>query len=87
MAHTMDLAFVLRGNAHALDFSLHVPPRGRPPPTQVYYNLLNSEYLVCDPANGEDPRGADQWLLDVNVADHLTYLGFDFTANYLICKL
>lgn len=53
----------------------------------MYYNLLNSEYLVCDPANGEDPRGADQWLLDVNVADHLTYLGFDFTANYLICKL
>jgi hypothetical protein len=27
-----------------------------------------------------------RWLVDLNVADHLTYLGFDFTANYLLCK-
>ena len=29
---------------------------------KVYYNLLNTEFLVCDASNGEDPNGSDQYV-------------------------
>jgi predicted lipase len=44
------------------------------------------DYNVCAEGNGEDPSCSDQYALDLNVLDHLTYMGFDFTANYLLCK-
>ena len=53
---------------------------------QVYYNKANTEFVACD-GGGEDPSCADQWAVALDVADHLSYLNFDFTANYLACKL
>lgn len=44
-------------------------------------------YVVCDPLEGEDPRGSNQFRLAVNFVDHITYLGFPFTVNYLQCGL
>ena len=55
-------------------------------PLEIFYNELNTAFKICD-GSGEDPKCSDQYYLDVNVADHLTYMGFDFTANYLVCKL
>ncbi|KAJ1432627.1 Alpha/Beta hydrolase protein [Ochromonadaceae sp. CCMP2298] len=42
--------------------------------------------VVCD-YSGEDPNCSDQYSLDLFVPDHLNYLGFDFTTNYLSCSL
>eukprot|EP00462_Mataza_sp_D1_P011641 CAMPEP_0175150502 /NCGR_PEP_ID=MMETSP0087-20121206/17927_1 /TAXON_ID=136419 /ORGANISM="Unknown Unknown, Strain D1" /LENGTH=284 /DNA_ID=CAMNT_0016436497 /DNA_START=35 /DNA_END=889 /DNA_ORIENTATION=- len=56
------------------------------PPTEVYYDEPNAEYRVCD-GSGEDPRCADQFDVTLDVFDHLTYLNFSFTENYLGCIL
>lgn len=45
------------------------------------------QYIVCDPVEGEDPRGSDRFRVDLNFVDHVTYLGFPFTANYMLCDL
>jgi len=52
--------------------------------TEVYYNKDNSVYTVCN-GSGEDNHCADQFFF-FNVFDHLNYLNFDFTTNYLTCK-
>jgi len=43
-------------------------------------------FVVCDPEEGEDPRGSDQNDFPLNFVDHITYLGFPFTLNYLQCE-
>jgi len=49
-----------------------------------YASNPNGTYVTC--ATGEDPNCSDQYLIDLNVADHLDYMGFDFTSTYLTCK-
>jgi len=44
-------------------------------------------FKLCTAGEGEDPSCSDKYAVDLNVVDHLTYMGFDFIANYLICKL
>lgn len=55
-------------------------------PTEVYYNLRQDDYRVCD-SSGEDPACADQHVIDLDILDHVTYLGFPFAVNYLGCAL
>lgn len=54
--------------------------------TEVFYNEPSTSYKVCN-GSGEDNSCSDQFLADVNLIDHLDYLTFDFTENYLACKL
>ena len=51
------------------------------------YRELSPSYTVCDSSNGEDPQCSDSLLVNLNVVDHVTYMGFDFVANFLACKL
>lgn len=53
--------------------------------TEVFYNEKQTEYTICK--SQEDKNCSDQYLFDLNVSDHLNYINFDFTANYLTCKL
>jgi len=46
-------------------------------------------YFICD-NSGEDPNCADSVLIEPNpleLPDHLDYMGFPFTTNYLGCKV
>jgi cyanophycinase len=73
---------------HGLDPVPHVPPRAFDfvhPPTEVYYDGLNTKHTICD-GSGEDPTCADQWLLPLGVSDHITYLGIDFLAKWIACN-
>lgn len=54
------------------------------PATEVFYE--SSSPAVCN-GSGEDPDCSDKYYLDVDVTDHLEYVDFDFTTNYLYCKL
>ena len=57
------------------------------PSTEVYYGRDSTgDHTICD-GSGEDPNCSDQFLLDVNILDHLDYVGFSITENYLDCKL
>lgn len=50
--------------------------------TEVYYPETyagESSLKVCD-GSGEDKTCADQHLLDLDVADHLNYLGYPLTS-------
>jgi hypothetical protein len=55
-------------------------------PLEIFYNERNTAFAVCD-GSGEDPTCSDQYKLDGDVLDHLDYLNFDFSANYILCKL
>jgi len=55
-------------------------------PTEIFYNADSSDYTTCN-ASGEDPSCSDQFLVDVAVNDHLTYIDFNFVTNYLLCRL
>lgn len=53
---------------------------------EVFYaHDPNGTYVICD-GSGEDPHCSDKYLTDLNVLDHLDYMGFDFTSNWLDCK-
>lgn len=72
---------------HGLDPVPHLPPRWLSflhPPTEVYYDGLNTKYTVCD-QSGEDPKCANQWLIALGITDHLTYFGLDFMSRFLAC--
>jgi hypothetical protein len=74
---------------HHKDPVPHLPPEAfgfRHNPTEVFYDEIETEYTVCD-NSGEDPNCSDKYLADLNVADHLFYVGMDFAANYMYCKL
>lgn len=51
-----------------------------------YKSHPNGTYQVCD-GSGEDPNCSDQYLADLDINDHLDYMGFSFDDNYLSCKL
>jgi hypothetical protein len=46
----------------------------------------NSTFVVCS-ESGEQSSCSDQYFLDLDIADHLDYMGFDFVTDYLLCKL
>ena len=79
---------------HFQDPVPHLPPQtllGKPffqhPATEVFYEERDStgSYKICD--GQEDPTCSDQFLVDINLLNHLHYVGFDFISNYLTCKL
>jgi predicted lipase len=55
-------------------------------PYEVFYIEDYSKYTVCS-ADGEDENCSDQYHLSEDVLNHLHYLGFDFTTNFLNCEL
>jgi hypothetical protein len=56
---------------------------------EIYYEQLNSlgKYKNCSVTTGEDYTCSDRNIANLNLLMHLSYLGFDFTTNYLACKL
>lgn len=76
---------------HQKDMVLYVPFYNwgfRHVPTEYWYPTSSSgSYKKCD-GSGEDSDCSRKWsLLPPNIFDHLWYLGFDFTSNYLKCRL
>lgn len=61
--------------------------------SQGPWNRLNSNLctyiapLSLIQTIGEDPSCANQYLLDLDIYDHLTYLGFPFIQNYIGCAM
>lgn len=53
---------------------------------EIFYIEDYSKYTVCS-ADGEDSDCSDKYFISVDVIDHLHYLGFDFTTNFLNCEL
>jgi predicted lipase len=53
---------------------------------EIFYIEDYSKYTVCS-ADGEDSDCSDKYVISVDVIDHLHYLGFDFTTNFLNCEL
>ena len=79
---------------HFQDPVPHLPPKdllGSPffmhPTTEVFYEQRDSTgtYKVCE--GQEDETCSDQFLVDIDLLNHLHYVGFDFITNYLGCKL
>jgi len=56
--------------------------------TEVYYeNKPNGTHKICD-GTGEDKTCRDRYGVDLlHVSDHLEYMGFDFVANSVECKV
>jgi len=51
---------------------------------EVFYNEASSAYTICK--SGEDPNCSNGYL-DINVLDHLTYMGKEMVAYYLECNI
>ncbi len=54
------------------------------PVREVFYTG-KSKYKLCSTTDSEDKTCCDKYALDVNVLDHLSYLGFDFAVDILAC--
>eukprot|EP00428_Durinskia_dybowskii_P083447 CAMPEP_0170420110 /NCGR_PEP_ID=MMETSP0117_2-20130122/35164_1 /TAXON_ID=400756 /ORGANISM="Durinskia baltica, Strain CSIRO CS-38" /LENGTH=222 /DNA_ID=CAMNT_0010678519 /DNA_START=248 /DNA_END=916 /DNA_ORIENTATION=- len=55
-------------------------------PYEVFYTSDYKDWKLCD-FDGEDSSCSDQYEVDLDVVNHLNYLDFDFTTNYLSCGL
>lgn len=55
-------------------------------PYEIFYTKNYDQWKLCS-VEGEDKTCSDQYLLDLNVANHLVYLDFDMISNYLSCEL
>mmetsp|Transcript_23793 Transcript_23793/g.39765 ORF Transcript_23793/g.39765 Transcript_23793/m.39765 type:complete len:292 (-) Transcript_23793:206-1081(-) len=55
-------------------------------PYEVFYTEDYNDYTLCS-FEGEDESCADQYTVAVDLVNHLNYLDFDFTTNYLSCGL
>jgi len=54
---------------------------------EVFYpQSPNSTYQICN-GSGEDSACSDQYDLDYDILNHLDYLGYDFTGNFVECKV
>jgi len=75
---------------HHKDPVPHVPSEDmgfyHEPREYFYQSNPNGTYTICEDI-GEDPNCCDQYTVDLDVEDHLDYMGFDFTTNYLSCKI
>jgi len=47
-------------------------------PQEFFYTEDNSAYTSCSSTDGEDHTCADQFIIDISISDHLSYLGQDF---------
>ncbi len=88
---------------HHRDPIPHLPPQQplgfRHEPQEVFYpaalpvppllrdSSSSPPYVVCSATEGEDPQGSNQYRVALNLVDHVTYLGFPFTLNYLQCDV
>lgn len=52
---------------------------------EVFYVSDYNDYTVCS-IEGEDESCSDQYAVDLNVDNHLRYMGFSMTENYLTCE-
>ena len=53
---------------------------------EVFYDKSGTGgYTLCSATNPEDPNCSDKYDFDVNLLDHLTYLGFDFSVDIVDC--
>lgn len=74
---------------HKKDPVPHLPPNNwgfHHMPYEIFYVEKHTEWKLCN-FEGEDKSCSDQYLADVNVDNHLHYMGMDFTTNYLSCEL
>eukprot|EP01035_Chromulina_nebulosa_P023537 gene23537-30518_t len=74
---------------HHKDPVPHVPPESwqfHHMPYEVFYERDYNSYTICS-VEGEDSKCSDQYLADLDVANHLNYLDFDFTTNWLSCEI
>lgn len=55
-------------------------------PYESFYKEKPEEWKLCS-FDGEDNNCADQYLAALDVLDHLHYVGFDVTTNFLSCGL
>jgi len=56
-------------------------------PVEVFYpGDSGGNFVVCD-GSGEDQQCSDSHVLDLQVADHMYYVGFAFAKNTIGCKL
>ena len=53
---------------------------------EIWYKEDNKSFRECEPKNGEDKKCSDSLILDLDIIDHVTYLGQDFTKNFLQCS-
>ena len=51
--------------------------------TEIFY--ADSNYIICN--KGEDPNCSNKYQVDINVLDHLAYMGKSMIGFYLECKL
>ncbi|GAB5036986.1 lipase family protein [Nannochloropsis oceanica] len=70
---------------HHRDPVPHLPPQSlgfHHSPFEVFYSEDESSYVICDPT-GEDKHCSNQYYIDANINDHLSYLGVLFGAEEL----
>jgi hypothetical protein len=53
----------------------------------VHKSKPGSEHILCSTTNGEDPNCSDKYLLDLDVLDHVEYMGYDFITNIGLCLI
>lgn len=53
---------------------------------EIWYTEDNKSFKQCSIVNGEDTSCSDSLILDLDIIDHVTYLGQDFTKNFLQCS-
>ena len=57
-------------------------------PQEIYYKEDFDSYIVCD-GSGEDPECQNGYQVvekTLYIPNHLQYMGYDFTLNFLSCK-
>jgi len=51
--------------------------------TEVYYNIWG-KHTVCE-ESGEDKSCSNKNLADLNIVDHMAYMGYDIAIPVLAC--
>jgi len=74
---------------HLKDPVPHLPPQSfhfHHMPYEVFYKAKYDEWKLCS-FEGEDESCSDQYAVDADVVNHLNYLDFDFTSNWIYCEV
>jgi hypothetical protein len=75
---------------HGHDPVPHLPPEVfgfQHARTEIFYETdLKKGYKVCLDESAEDKTCSDKFKTDVNVLDHLSYYGLDFSGVILACQ-
>jgi len=73
---------------HHKDPVCHLPPKNwgfHHVPYEVFYTDDYNQWKLCS-FEGEDESCSNQYAVNLNVANHLTYLDFSYTTNWLSCE-